>query len=111
MAGEEIRATRLVGIIRNGSALYHLITGMVMAGGFLLGFLPIYTGFLNRLGAYDTNFGQIDGRLKRAEADIIAIQSDVRAGNNDTRQRLDAIIAQLAATHELVTKFEAKGAK
>ena len=94
---------------QTGGTMGHLISGVVMAAGFLVGFLPLYTGFLDRLGGYDRHFAVSDGRLDRAEKDISSIQADVKSGNADTRTRLDGIIDQIHATHDLI--LTTKGAK
>ncbi len=91
------------------NAQSHLISGLVMTFGFLLGFLPIYTGFLDRLGGYDKHFGVIDDKIDHIEREIGAIQADVRAGNVDTRSRLDQVIATLGATRELILSRQQPG--
>ena len=89
----------------------HLISGVVMAFSFLIGFLPLYTSFLQRLGDYDKHFQAVDDRLGRAEKDISNVQGDVRAGNSDTRTRLDQLIKSIAETHELIMLQQSKGVR
>jgi hypothetical protein len=95
-------------IFGRATQLNHLISGLVMAGGFLVGFLPLYTGFLERLGGYDKHFGVIDEKVDRVEKDIAQIQADVRSGNQTTQVRLDTLIKSLGETRELILS---KGAK
>lgn len=98
------------GVLFGRTAQYnHLISGLVMAGGFLVGFLPLYTGFLERLGGYDRQFAVVTDRLDRDEKDIFSIQASVTKGNDDTRARLDQLIDSL---HKIELAVAAsKGAK
>lgn len=109
MAGDGELSAATKGLLFGRTAqLNHLISGVVMAFGFLVGFLPLYTGFLDRLGRYDQHFGVIDEKLDRDAKDILAIQADVRQGNASTQLRLDQLIKSLAETRELIIS---KGAK
>lgn len=72
--GELVRGVVKSGALLGRAAqLNHLISGVVMAFGFLVGFLPLYTGFLERLGSYDKHFAVVDDRLDRNDKDMAAV--------------------------------------
>lgn len=108
-SGEEIKEVAKAALFGRANQFNHLISGLVMAFGFLVGFLPIYTGFLERLGGYDGHFRVVDEKIDRIEKDIGIIQADVRAGNANTSVRLDQLLKSLGETRELI--LTQKGAR
>lgn len=106
---ELVRGVAKGAMFGRAAQLNHLISGLVMAFGFLVGFLPLYTGFLERLGGYDKQFAVVADRLDRDEKDIVAVQVSLTKGNDDTRARLDQLIDSLHRIELAVAA--AKGAK
>jgi hypothetical protein len=98
--GDNIK-TAAARLIESGT-VGHLVSGVVMAAGFLIGFLPLYTGFLDRLGGYDKHFAVNDDRLQRIEKDVDGIEAGNKASEALTATRLDTVLQRLQETRELM---------